>query len=79
MAVGKHIPMPAQNTTPGRIQVVTGEGVRETQVPYLHLDDKDEDVAEEAVRWARDLAVSGTVALIPRSEASRSSCGPPAS
>jgi hypothetical protein len=65
MAVGKHVPMPAQNTTPGRIQVVTGEGVRETQVPYLHLDDKDEDVAEEAVRWARDLAVSGTVALIP--------------
>ena len=39
--------------------------MRETQVPYLHLDDKDEDVAEEAVRWARDLAVSGTVALIP--------------
>lgn len=65
MAVGKHVPMPAQNTTPGRIQVVTGEGVRETQVPYLHLDDKDDDVAEEAVRWARDLAVSGTVALIP--------------
>jgi len=65
MAVGKHIPMPPQNTTPGRIQVVTGEGVRETQVPYLHLDDKDEAAAEEAVRWARDLAVSGTVALIP--------------
>jgi hypothetical protein len=65
MAVGKHVPMPAQNTTPGRIQVVTGDGVRETQVPYLHLDDKDEAVAEEAVRWARDLAVSGTVAQIP--------------
>jgi hypothetical protein len=65
MAVGKHVPMPPQNTTPGRIHVVTGDGVRETQVPYLHLDDKDERVAEEAVRWARDLAVSGTVARIP--------------
>ena len=44
---------------------MTGDGVRETQVPYLHLDDKDERVAEEAVRWARELAVSGTVAQIP--------------
>ena len=68
MAVGKHVPMPPQNTTPGRIHVVTGDGVRETQVPYLHLDDKDEAVAEEAVRWARDLAVSGTVAQIPGSD-----------
>ena len=34
-------------------------------MPYLHLDDKDEAVAEEAVRWARALAVSGTVAQIP--------------
>jgi hypothetical protein len=65
MAVGKHVTMPPQTTIPGRIHVVTGDGVRETQVPYLHLDDKDEAVAEEAVRWARDLAVSGTVALIP--------------
>ncbi len=65
MAVGKHVPMPPQNTTPGRIHVVTGDGVRETQVPYLHLDDRDERVAEEAVRRARDLAVSGTVAQIP--------------
>ena len=66
MAVGKHIPMPAPSTIPGRIQLVTGgEPPRETQVPYLHLDDKDEDVAEEAVRWARDLAVSGIVATIP--------------
>jgi len=65
MAVGKHVPMPAQTTIPGRIHVVTGDGVRETQVPYLHLDDKDEAAAEEAVRWARDLATSGTVALIP--------------
>jgi hypothetical protein len=65
MAVGKHIPMPPQNTTPGRIQVVTGDGVRETQVPYLHLDDKDESVSDKAVAWARELAVSGTVAQIP--------------
>jgi hypothetical protein len=65
MAVGKHVTMPPQTTIPGRIHVVTGDGVRETQVPYLHLDDKDEAVAEEAVKWARDLAVSGTVALIP--------------
>lgn len=65
LAVGKHIPMPPPSDIPGRIQLVTGDGVRETQVPYLHLDDPDEAVAEEAVRWARDLAVSGTVALIP--------------
>jgi hypothetical protein len=65
MAVGKHIPMPAPSTIPGRIQLVTGDGVRETQVPYLHLDDKDEAVAEKAVQWARALAVSGTVAQIP--------------
>ena len=66
MAVGKQVPMPAPSTIQGRIQLVTGgEPPRETQVPYLHLDDKDEDVAEEAVRWARDLAVSGTVAQIP--------------
>jgi hypothetical protein len=65
MAVGKHIPMPAQTTIPGRIQLVTGDGTREVQVPYLHLDDKDEDRAEEAVKWARELAVSGTVATIP--------------
>ena len=65
MAVGKHIPMPPQNTTPGRIQLVTGDGVRETQVPYLHLDDKDTDVADAAVAWARELAVSGVVAEIP--------------
>lgn len=42
-----------------------GEPPRETQVPYLHLDDEDEAVAEEAVRWARRMAVSGTVAQIP--------------
>ena len=65
MAVGKHVPMPPPSTIPGRIQLVTGDGVRETQVPYLHLDDHDEDVAEEAVRWARELAVSGIVAQIP--------------
>lgn len=65
MVCGKHIPMPPQTTIPGRIQVVTGEGVRETQVPYLHLDDKDTAVSDKAVAWARDLAVSGTVARIP--------------
>jgi hypothetical protein len=65
MAVGKHVPMPPPSTSPGRIQLVTGDGVRETQVPYLHLDDKDEALAEKAVRWARELAVSGTVAQIP--------------
>ena len=65
MVVGKHIAMPPQTTAPGRIQLVTGEGVRETQVPYLHLDDKDEAVADRAVAWARELAVSGTVAKIP--------------
>ena len=65
MAVGKHVTMPPQTTIPGRIHVVTGDGVRETQVPYLHLDDRDEAVADEAVTWARQLAVSGTVAQIP--------------
>jgi hypothetical protein len=65
MAVGKHIPMPPASTTPGRIQLVTGDGVRETQVPYLHLDDKDEEVADKAVKWAREFAVSGAVAQIP--------------
>lgn len=65
MVVGKHIPLPPQSTAPGRIQLVTGQTVRETQVPYLHLDDKDEAVADEAVKWARALAISGTVAQIP--------------
>jgi hypothetical protein len=71
MAVGKHIPMPPQNTTPGRIQLVTGDGVRETQVPYLHLVPEDEEdpeecaIADAAVAWARELAVSGVVAEIP--------------
>jgi hypothetical protein len=65
MAVGKHIPMPPPSTIPGRIQLVTGDSTRETQVPYLHLDDKDEEVAEAAVKWARELAVSGMVAQIP--------------
>ena len=65
MAVGKRIPMPAPTTIQGRIQLVTGDGPREIQVPYLHLDDKDEAVAEKAVQWARALAVSGTVAQIP--------------
>ena len=31
--VGKHVPMPPQTYVPGRIHVVTGDGVRETQVP----------------------------------------------
>ncbi len=35
------------------------------QVPYLHLDDKDTAVSDEAVAWARELAVSGDVAEIP--------------
>lgn len=65
MAVGKHIPMPPPTTIQGRIQLVTGDGPREVQVPYLHLDDKDEAVAEKAVQWARALAVSGVVAQIP--------------
>lgn len=65
MVVGKHIPMPAQTTIPGRIQLVTGQTVRVTQIPYLHLDDKDEAVADKAVQWARELAVSGAVAKIP--------------
>lgn len=65
MAVGKHIPMPAQTATPGRMQLVTRDGPREIQAPYLHLDDEDEEVAEKAVQWARALAVSGKVAEIP--------------
>ena len=65
MAVGKHIPMPAQTATPGRMQLVTRDGPREIQAPYLHLDDEDEEVAEKAVKWARELAVSGKVAQIP--------------
>jgi len=65
MVVGKHIPMPPQPTVPGRIQLVTARGVTETQVPWLHLDDKDEETAGQAVCWAREFAVSGTVAQIP--------------
>ena len=64
-ACGKHVPMPEPPTTPGRLSVVTAGGVRETQGPWLHLDDEDEEVAEKAVRWAREYAVSGTVAQIP--------------
>jgi hypothetical protein len=65
MSVGKHVPMPAPTVIPGRIQLVTGTGPRETQVPYLHLDDKDTEVSDKAVAWARELAVSGKVAQIP--------------
>lgn len=65
MAVGKHVPMPPPSDIPGRIQLVTANGVRETQVPYLHLDDPDPAVADKAVKWARELAVSGDVAKIP--------------
>ena len=65
MVVGKHVPMPPQPTVPGRLQLVTAGIPRETQPPYLHLDDKDEEVADRAVSWAREYAVSGTVAQIP--------------
>lgn len=65
MAVGKHLPMPSPSDHPGRIHLVTGMTVRETQVPYLHLDDKDEAAADKAVAWARQMAVSGKVAQIP--------------
>jgi hypothetical protein len=58
------LPMPPVPTTPGRIQVVTAAGIRETQVPYLHLDDKDEAVATAAAKWARDYAVSGKLTRI---------------
>jgi hypothetical protein len=64
-ACGKHVPMPAPPTIPGRIQVVSAGKAQETQVPYLHLDDDDEEVAEKAVRWAREFAVSGVLAQIP--------------
>lgn len=64
-ACGKHVPMPPPPTTPGRAQIVTAGAVRETQGPHLRLDDKDEAVADEAVRWAREYAVSGVVAQIP--------------
>jgi len=64
-ACGKNVPMPPSTDVPGRIQVVTADPPKETQVPYLHLDDEDEEVADRAVKWARDYAVSGTVARIP--------------
>jgi hypothetical protein len=64
MVVGKHIPMPAEPTAPGRVQLVTGQRVREVQIPYLRLDDEGAE-GEEAVRWARSYAVSGQVALLP--------------
>jgi hypothetical protein len=59
------VPMPPVPTVPGRIQVVTAAGVRETQVPYLHLDDKDEAVADAAARWAREYAVNGKFTRCP--------------
>jgi hypothetical protein len=66
MAVGKNRPMPPPVSIRGRSQIVTADEVRECQVPYLHLDDKDHPEAHEAaVRWARELAVSRTVAKIP--------------
>ena len=46
-------PMPAASAHPGRIQVVTSGGVRETQVPLL------------ANSLARQLAMSGTVTSCP--------------
>ena len=64
MVVGQHIPMPAQTTTPGRLQLVTGASVRETQVPYLHLD-REDTAGTAAVAWARQMATSGTIAQIP--------------
>ena len=65
MAVGKDIPMPPRTSTPGRAQIVTGgDTPKETQVPYLGLDREDATGAA-AVGWARQLAISGTVAQIP--------------
>ena len=81
MAVGKHVPMPAAVHDP-RPDTASNRrrAARETQVPYLHLDDEDEEVAEKAVRWARELATSGIVAQIPPAlRASRRSCGRPVS
>jgi hypothetical protein len=63
-ACGRHVPMPAPPTIPGRIQVVTAGAAQETQVPHLHLDDEGE-AGDAAVRWAREYAVSGVVAQIP--------------
>jgi len=64
MQVGKRFPMPPEPTEPGRIQLVTARGVQETQVPYLGLD-QDSEEGEKAVTWAREYAVSGTVAALP--------------
>jgi hypothetical protein len=57
--------MPPVPTTPGRVQVVTAGGIRETQVPYLHLDDKNEAVATVAAQWAQKYATSGTLTVCP--------------
>jgi hypothetical protein len=64
-ACGKHVPMPAPSTLPGQAQIVTAGVPQVAQAPNLHLDDEDEEVAEKAVRWAREYVVSGVVAEIP--------------
>ena len=65
MAVGKHIPMPAQTTIPGRIQLVTGEGVPGNPGPLPPPRRQGRGRRREGGQWARELAVSGTVAKIP--------------
>jgi hypothetical protein len=52
MMLAKAFPMPAPNSTPGRVQVVTDE-VREAQMPKVSGQD------------AHDFALSGVVALCP--------------
>jgi hypothetical protein len=59
------LPMPPVPTTPGRIQVVTAAGIRETQVPYLSLDVNDRGLAGAAAQWAREYAVSGRLSHLP--------------
>jgi hypothetical protein len=71
LACGKSVPMPPPTAIPGRIQLVTGDACREAQVPYLQLvagenaDAEELAAVDKAVKWARELAVSGTVAKIP--------------
>jgi hypothetical protein len=59
------LPMPPPSEVPGRIQVVTAAGIRETQVPYLALTDDDRGRAAAAAQWAREYATGGVRTPLP--------------
>ena len=65
MVVGKHIPLPPQSTTPAASNSSPARPSGKPRSPTSTFDDKDRGRRRPGGRWARELAVSGTVAKIP--------------